>query len=137
MVHAVCAVAWLCGGTGHKWVRAAGGILTADSPRLLFELVADLPRGRSRLPHRHHLGERPALSAKKCTLRRVDPNTVGDWHQDGAFLGNGIHTVNVWLSLSHCGRDAPGMDILPRHLDSVVGTGANGAISTGRCRQPT
>jgi hypothetical protein len=75
-----------------------------------------------------HLGERPALSANKCTLRRVPIDTNTDWHQDGAFLGEGARTIDLWLSLSHCGRDAPGLDIVPRRIDHVVQTGTEGAF---------
>ncbi len=48
------------------------------------------------------------------------------WHQDGAFLG-GVRALNVWLSLSHCGDDAPGLDIVPKRIDRVVPTGTEGA----------
>ena len=56
----------------------------------------------------------------------VDTST--DWHQDGAFLGADVRTLNVWLTLSHCGADAPGLDILPRRLDQILQTGTEGAI---------
>ena len=110
------------------WVRASGGVWTADSPRMLFELL-DLidDTGLGELVTQH-LGERPALSANKCTLRRVPITSNTDWHQDGAFLGKDVRTINLWLSLSHCGRDAPGLDILPRRLDDIVETGTGGAI---------
>ena len=29
-----------------------------------------------------------------------------------------VRALNVWLSLSHCGDDAPGLDIVPRRLDA-------------------
>jgi hypothetical protein len=38
-----------------------------------------------------------------------------------------VRSVNFWLSLAHCGRDAPGLDIVPRRLDRVVETGTHGA----------
>jgi hypothetical protein len=63
----------------------------------------------------------------KTTLRRVPLDTSTDWHQDGAFLGDGIRTVDVWLSLSSCGVDAPGLDIVPRRLDHLVETGTGDA----------
>ena len=75
-----------------------------------------------------YLGERPALSVKKWTLRRVPVSSGTNWHQDGAFLGEGIRTVNCWLTLSHCGDDAPGLDIVPKRLDSILPTGTDGAI---------
>jgi hypothetical protein len=115
-------------GGRRNWVRASGGIWAADSPRMLFELLAlvdDLGIGGL---VSEHLGEQPALSANKCTLRRVPVDTNTDWHQDGAFLGTEVRTLNLWLSLSRCGVDAPGLDLVPRRLDDVVQTGTDGAI---------
>ena len=64
----------------------------------------------------------------KTVLRRVSPTAGGaDWHQDGAFLGDGIRSLNVWLSLSDCGITAPGMDVVAKRLDEIVPTGGEGA----------
>ena len=64
----------------------------------------------------------------KSVLRRVSPKTSGaDWHQDGAFLGEGIRSLNVWLTLSRCGDVAPGMDVVPLRLEEIVETGTDGA----------
>ena len=46
---------------------------------------------------------------------------------EASFLGPGIRAVNVWLALSRCGRDAPGLDLLPRRLDHIVETGTHGS----------
>jgi hypothetical protein len=43
-------------------------------------------------------------------------------------MGTNIRTVNLWLALTHCGDDAPGLDILPRRLEYIVETGTTGAI---------
>ncbi len=113
---------------GRGFMREAGGVWTAESPRMLFELtelIDDLGIGDLVTAH---LGERPAFSANKCTLRRVPVDTSTDWHQDGAFLGQDIRSVNLWIALSHCGDVAPGMDIVPRRVDHVVPTGTEGAI---------
>ena len=83
----------------------------------------DARGGRAARVVHDYLGERPALSANKCTVRRVPVDTNAGWHQDGAFLGPGIRAFNVWLALSPCGRDAPGLDLLPRRLDHIVETG--------------
>jgi hypothetical protein len=92
----------------------------------LVDTIADVGLGRA---INAYLGERPVLSVNKCTLRRVGAEpTNANWHQDGAFLGDGIRSVNVWMSLSHCGRDAPGLDIVPRRFDRVLETGTDGAI---------
>lgn len=114
-------------GNRRKWVRESGGVWAADSPRMLFELFDTLDDVDLAQLITDYLGERPALAIDKCTLRRVGLDTGTDWHQDGAFLGDGIRTVNLWLSLSHCGRDAPGLDIVPARLDRVVETGTEGA----------
>jgi Phytanoyl-CoA dioxygenase (PhyH) len=116
-------------GVKRKWVRDSGGVWTADSPRVLFDLVDTIDSVGLGPAISAYFGERPVLSVNKCTLRRVglDP-TNANWHQDGAFLGDGIRSVNVWLALSHCGRDAPGLDIVPRRLDHVVETGTDGAM---------
>jgi len=112
---------------GRTWVTNSGGLLTADSPRMLFELLETLEAAGLREVVREYLGERPALSANKCTVRRVPVETNSGWHQDGAFLGPGIRALNVWLALTRCGRDAPGLDLLPRRLDHIVETGTQGA----------
>jgi len=114
-------------GNRRTWVRDSGGVWAADSPRVLFELFETLDEFRLQQVITAYLGERPALAIDKCTLRRVGLDTSTDWHQDGAFLGEGIRTINMWLSLSHCGRDAPGLDIVPTRLDRIVETGTEGA----------
>jgi hypothetical protein len=93
---------------------------------VLAELVDLLLAARIDEVLTEYLGERPALSVKKCTLRRVPVDSGSDWHQDGAFLGDGIRTVNVWLALTHCGDDAPGLDLVPNRLP-LVETGTEGA----------
>jgi hypothetical protein len=114
-------------GNRRTWVRDSGGVWAADSPRMLFELFEALDDFGLRQVIESYLGERPALAVDKCTLRRVGLDTSTDWHQDGAFLGAGIRTINMWLSLSHCGRDAPGLDVVPARLDRIVETGTEGA----------
>ena len=59
------------------------------------------------------------MSVNKCTLRRVPVDSSGEWHQDGAFLGEQVRSLNVWMALSHCGVDAPTMDVVPRRFDHV------------------
>jgi Phytanoyl-CoA dioxygenase (PhyH) len=108
--------------------QAPQSVMLADSPRALYDLIDTIHEvGLGRLLA-EHFGERPSLSLYKSVLRRVRPGPAhADWHQDGAFLGEDIRVVNVWLSLSHCGRDAPGLDIIPRRLDHIVETGTDGA----------
>lgn len=112
----------------REWVNTASGIWTADSPRMLFELTELFERTRVTETARNYLGERPALSVNKCTLRRVPPGGGGAaWHQDGAFLGSDIRALNIWLALTDCGERAPGMDLVPSRIDHIVETGTEGA----------
>ena len=111
----------------RNWVRAGGGVLLCDSPRMQFELLS-LYRDLGLFAMvQDYLGTRPVLSANKCTLRRVGLDATGGWHQDGAFLGGGIRAINLWLTLTDCGRDAPGLDLVPRRFDRVVETGTEGS----------
>jgi hypothetical protein len=68
-----------------------------------------------------YLGERPLVSAEKCTLRQTTPDLETGWHQDGKFLGE-VKAMNLWLALSHCGDVAPGLEFVPRRFDSVQKT---------------
>ena len=103
----------------RPWIKEGGGILAADSPKLacrMLELFED-----AGLPGLvgGYLGEAPLLSVHKTTLRRADPSVGGAWHQDGAFMGD-ARALNLWLSLSRCGDEAPGLDLVPRRLDEIV-----------------
>jgi hypothetical protein len=115
-------------GKARPFVRAGGGVYTVDSPRTMFDILEAFDEVGVAKAITEHLGERPALSVKKWTLRRVPVLDHADWHQDGAFLGEGMRTVNVWLSLTDCGVDAPGLDIVPFRLDEIVQTGTDGAF---------
>jgi hypothetical protein len=115
----------------RSWVTDASGVWLADSPKVMFEVVQIFERTGLREVATGYLGERPTISVNKCTLRRVPPDVYGGqrasgWHQDGAFLGD-VRALNVWLTLSRCGVDAPGLDIVPRRIDHVVPTGTEGA----------
>jgi hypothetical protein len=39
-----------------------------------------------------------------------------------------VRSLNLWLSLSRCGDQAPGLDIVPRRLDKYLSAGAEGAV---------
>jgi len=69
-----------------------------------------------------YLNEAPALSADKTTLRKAGPSDPGGWHQDGKFLGD-VNSLNLWVSLTHCGDTAPGLDLIPGRLTEIVDAG--------------
>jgi hypothetical protein len=115
-------------GPVRQWVRGGGGVLTIESPRAAFDVLDTFTEIGLAEALSGYLGERPVLAAKKWTLRRVPIDSSTNWHQDGAFLGEGIRAVNVWISLTHCGDDAPGLDVVARRLDHIAPTGTEGAI---------
>jgi hypothetical protein len=110
--------------TDRVWAKNLGGMLVADSPNALFNVIDALAAARVPQVVGDYLGEPLALAANKCVLRRVSPDTRASWHQDGAFLGHDVRTVDVWVALSPCGAgtDAPGLEIVPRRLERVFET---------------
>jgi hypothetical protein len=104
-------------------VARRGGTWLADSPRATAELVTRLADVGVVDAIGSYLGERPAFSLQKSTLRRVEPEEkITGWHQDGSFLEAGVRTMNVWVALSRCGGGHPrsGMEILPRRMDQIL-----------------
>ncbi len=115
----------------RAWVREGGGVWAADSPRVFRQMLDAFDGVGLRTVIGGYLGERPAISMRKCTLRRVPAALPrADWHQDGSFLGADIRSVNVWLALTDCGgdADAPGLEYIPRRVDHIVETGTEGAM---------
>ncbi len=105
----------------------AAGLPVADAPKAARYVIAEFERlGLPELVG-SYLGERPALSLEKWTMRRVPPDTGSSWHQDGAFLGTDKRTLNMWIALTDCGESASGLDIVARRLDHIVTTGTPGA----------
>ncbi len=111
----------------RTWIEQGGGVLAVDSPRLLFDMLQGFEDAGLRSVIEGYLGERPAISGQKCTLRKATPDVAGAWHQDGKFMGD-VRSVNVWLSLSRCGDVAPSMDVVPKRLEEFVRTGGPGTM---------
>jgi len=109
------------------WIRAGGGVLAMDAPKLaceVFNLLYDIG-----LPEliADYVGEDVAISLDKTTLRKATPDVAGGWHQDGNFMGD-VRAMNLWLSLSRCGDEAPGLDMVPRRLGEMVQSGTDEAM---------
>src|SRR5262245_45775164 len=84
------------GAIAHDWVRKGQGVFAPDSPRALHEFLETVDEiGLGRLIAAY-LGERPALSVEKCTLRRADTVTQHpQWHKDGACLSPSVHPAHA------------------------------------------
>jgi Phytanoyl-CoA dioxygenase (PhyH) len=111
---------------GRSWVTIGGGLLAADSPPVFFEMAEIFERVGLRRVIAEFLDEPTTVSVEKSTLRRADPGPPGGWHQDGSFMGD-TRALNVWLALSDCGVDAPGLEFVPRRLDDLLITGGEGS----------
>ncbi len=108
--------------------RNLGAVLAVEAPRSLFHVVEAMRGCGVGQVIADYVGEWPALSAKKTSLRRARPDSPTEWHQDGAFLGDGIRTVNVWTALTRCGSRAPGVDVFARRFGEIVATGTDDAL---------
>jgi hypothetical protein len=113
----------------REWVRRGLGVLAADSPRAFFEFLETVREVGLDRVITAYFGERPAVSIEKTTLRRADASLhQSAWHQDGAFLGENIRSVDAWFALSRCGREAPGLELIPLRLERVLPTGDPGTF---------
>lgn len=110
----------------RAWIEAGGGVLAADAPAVAFELFELIDRSGLGEVVEDYLQEPVTIAIQKCTLRRADPSPPGGWHQDGSFMGD-TRAINVWIPLSDCGVDAPGLDFVPRRIDEVLDTGMAGS----------
>jgi hypothetical protein len=105
----------------RPWIKEGGGVLAVDSPSLNFRMMELFEQARLPQLVNGYLGEAPLITAQKTTLRKAEPAVPGAWHQDGKFMGP-VRALNLWLSLSHCGDEAPGLDIVPKRIDDFVTT---------------
>ena len=110
-------------GSLRMFNNAGGAAMCVEAPSVaetLLQLYEQ--RGVKRLVG-EYLGEPACLSVKKWVLRRSKlPFHEGGWHQDGAFMGTDINSINMWIPLTDCGGEtgAPGMDIVPERLHKVA-----------------
>jgi hypothetical protein len=111
----------------RPWIKEGGGVLAVDAPMLSFEMFEMFRRAGLPQLVQGYLGEAPLITAQKTTLRKAEPSVPGAWHQDGKFMGE-VRALNLWLSLSRCGDEAPGLDIVPRRLDDHVTTQTDEAM---------
>ena len=111
---------------GRGWIEQGGGLLAADAPLLHFEMMEMFGAAGLRDTVSGYLGEPALISVHKTTLRKADPSVPGAWHQDGFFMGE-VRALNLWVSLSRCGDEAPGLDLLPTRLEHYLATNTDEA----------
>lgn len=123
--------------SAQKWTnsrgfhRNSGSAMCIESSSVAEQLMELYEEKGLRSIIGDYLGGQPCLSALKWVLRRsLLPVSPAGWHQDGAFMGSDINSINMWIPLDQCGGDsgAPGMDVLPKRLKEIVNTGTDDAV---------
>ena len=88
-------------GNSRGFHRDSGSAMCVEAPCVAEELLKLYEEYGLKSKIADYLGETPCLSTKKWVLRRSRlPISDAGWHQDGAFMGTGINTTNMWLPLS-------------------------------------
>lgn len=131
-------------GNTRNFHRESGSAMCVEAPSVAESLLQLYEHHGLKELLKQYLGESPCLTVKKWVLRRsVLPVTEAGWHQDGAFMGTDINSINMWIPLSGCGGEtgAPGMDVIPLRLYDIVssdGAQFNWSVSdelTGKLQQ--
>lgn len=102
-----------------------GGVWMADSPGATDAILGLLDDAGVRATLHDYFGEAPRFSLQKSTLRHVAPSAdLTSWHQDGAFMGRDVRTMNLWVALSDCGGSLPasGLEVIPSRIDEILDT---------------
>ncbi|MDZ7782667.1 MAG: hypothetical protein U5K56_06910 [Halioglobus sp.] len=110
-------------GNTRNFHRDSGSAMCVEAPSVAEALLEWYAAHGLRKLMQGYLGEKPCLTVKKWVLRRSAlPVAEAGWHQDGAFMGTNINSLNMWIPLNRCGGDtgAPGMDVLPLRLTDIA-----------------
>jgi len=102
---------------------AAGAAMCVEAPSVAEALLQLYEAHGLKKLIGQYLGEAPCLSVKKWVLRRnALTRDAAGWHQDGAFMGTDVNSINMWIPLTECGGEtgAPGMDVVPQRLYKIA-----------------
>ena len=113
---------------GRAWIVASATAYTPESPRTLFDLLEAFNEAKVDRLLAGYFGERPAFSLIKSAFRRTPHDTGGGWHQDGYVAGADTRALNIWVAMSACGSKAPGLDLVPRKMRSLLPTAKGLAV---------
>jgi hypothetical protein len=110
-------------GNTRNFHRTSGSVMCVEAPSVAESLLQFYEAYGLKELVGEYLGEPPCLTVKKWVLRRsMLPVAEAGWHQDGAFMGTNINSINMWIPLNECGgaTGAPGMDVVPRRLTEIA-----------------
>ncbi len=109
-------------GNTRSFHRESGSAMCVEAPSVAETLLLMYEAHGLKNLLCEYLGEAPCLSVKKWVLRRSKlPVAEAGWHQDGAFMGTNLNSINMWIPLNECGGEtgAPGMDVVPQRLTRI------------------
>ena len=106
--------------SSRHWAGAMGTIFAADSPRNFSRLLEIFGSMGVFSLLTDYFGVRPVISVPKTALKRVAPGSPGGWHQDMLAYGKETRALNMWVALSSCGRQAPGLALVPINPGGMV-----------------
>ena len=115
---------------GSKLTQPLGekkSFLTAQTPILVEKLLNLFDEKGLKTLLKDYFGHDPCVSVYKWALRRsTPPEAPIDFHQDGAFMGDEISSLNCWVPLSDCGsgNDVHGLDVVPKRFMSAFQKGS-------------
>jgi hypothetical protein len=98
-------------------------ILMVDCPRGLFEITEGLKEAGWDVLAQDYLGGRLLMTENKWSLYRIPPRRAYNpmWHQEASvFPKRPIRALNAWTAFSSCGRDAPGLRVIPERVNRVI-----------------
>lgn len=110
-------------GNTRSFHRDSGSAMCVEAPSVAEALLQLYEALGLKALVTDYLGEPPCLSVKKWVLRRSKlPVAEAGWHQDGAFMGTNLNSINMWIPLNECGGDtgAPGLDVVPLRLHKIA-----------------
>lgn len=110
----------------RRTLAADSSCLTATSPMVSEKLLSFYERKGLKRILDGYFENGPCVSIYKWVLRKaVSPKANIDFHQDGAFMGDDIDSLNCWIPLTDCGTgtSVPGMDIVPVRLMKAFAKG--------------
>jgi hypothetical protein len=110
-------------GNTRSFHRESGSAMCVEAPSVAEALLVLYEAHGLKELVGAYLGEPPCLSVKKWVLRRSKlPVAEAGWHQDGAFMGTNLNSINMWVPLNQCGGEtgAPGMDVVPQRLNTLA-----------------
>jgi hypothetical protein len=110
-------------GNTRNFHRDSGSVMCVEAPSVAESLLQLYDAYGLKELVGEYLGEPPCLTVKKWVLRRSRlPVAEAGWHQDGAFMGTNINSINMWIPLNECGGEtgAPGMDVVPLRLNDIA-----------------